>query len=94
MGIVAEQVQVQAIETQTVAGGTRAQRSEADRALAEQLAARLISREEALAARKRRIARVRESIAASDYENALKLSVAVDRMIERHATSERREASR
>lgn len=33
--------------------------------------------------RRRRLSRVRRAVAAGEYENALKLSVALDRMLER-----------
>jgi hypothetical protein len=52
-------------------------RTEQDRAEVAKLAARLVPAERR---RLRRIARIREAVAASDYENSLKLSIAVDRL--------------
>ena len=41
------------------------------------------ARPELSAAQRRRVRRVRESIRAGDYENALKLAVTVDRVLEK-----------
>lgn len=64
---------------------TIADRPESDRTYAAHWAARLVSDVAAVQRRRQRLARVREAIDASDYENDLKLSVAVDRLIDRHA---------
>ena len=51
-----------------------------DQAIVERLTAKLVPSE---AVKRRRLARIRRAVASSEYENSLKLSVAVDRLIER-----------
>lgn len=55
-------------------------RTPADQELAERLASRL---KQNRSTRARRLARIRQAVEQAEYENPLKLSVALDRLLER-----------